>query len=74
MLDADDDCPATMGPELLKRARAAVPHTPVGLVLAKCEFEAWFLASAESLAGRRGLPDVLSPPANPESIRGQKSG
>lgn len=72
ILDADDDCPATMGPELLKRAKAAVSHIPLGLVLAKCEFEAWFLAAGESLAGRRGLPDALSSPANPESIRGAK--
>lgn len=35
-------------------------------------FEAWFLASAESLAGTRGLPVDLSAPIDPEAIRGAK--
>jgi hypothetical protein len=37
-------------------------------VLAKQEFEAWFLASAPSLAGTRGLPNTLTAPADPEGI------
>ncbi|MGH8886815.1 MAG: DUF4276 family protein [Egibacteraceae bacterium] len=68
ILDADNDCPATEGPKLLTRVRAVARDTPVGLVLAKCEFEAWFLAAAESLAGHQGLRKPLRPPANPEAI------
>ncbi|MGH8897300.1 MAG: DUF4276 family protein [Egibacteraceae bacterium] len=68
ILDADNDCPATEGPKLLTRVRAVARDTPVGLVLAKCEFEAWFLAAAESLAGHQGLRTPLRPPANPEAI------
>ena len=45
---------------------------PISLVLAKHEFEAWFLASAESLGGKRGLPKYLASPQDPESIRGAK--
>jgi hypothetical protein len=41
-------------------------------VLAVKEFEAWFLAAAPSLAGKRGLPDNLEPPADPEQIRDAK--
>jgi hypothetical protein len=36
------------------------------------EFEAWFIAAAESLAGQCGLSTDLTSPANPEEIRGAK--
>ena len=75
ILDADDDCPATLGPELLARARAAIhhePQTPVSVVIAKMEFEAWFLAAALSLRGRRGLTADLMPPDDPENKRDAK--
>lgn len=72
VIDADHDCPAELGPELLSRATAALPGTRVGVVIAKSEFEAWFLAAAESLAGTRELPEDLSAPDNPEGIRGAK--
>lgn len=55
LLDADDDCPATKGAEILARAKAVVPHCPVAVVLANREYEAWFIASAASLNGRRGF-------------------
>ena len=41
-------------------------------MLAKAEYEAWFLAAAASIAGQRGLPEDLMPPADPEGIRGAK--
>lgn len=72
LLDSDDDCPAELGPRLLDRARKARSDLPIGVVLAKREFEGWFLASAESLRRRRGLPDDLAPPPDPESVRGAK--
>jgi hypothetical protein len=72
VLDSDDDCPATLGPELLSRARRARPDLPISVVLAKREFEAWFLASAKSLRGLRGLASDLEPPPDPEAIRGTK--
>ncbi len=72
ILDADDACPAQLGPELLNRASQARSDLPIAVVLAKYEFEAWFLASAESLRGQRGLKDNIQPPNNPETIRGAK--
>ena len=72
LLDSDDDCPAELGPSLLARAAQAGMGLPVGVVLAQREFESWFLAGAESLRGRRGLPDNLTSPAEPELIRGAK--
>ena len=72
ILDSDDGCPAELGPELLHRASRVQTGLPVAVVLAKCEFEAWFLAAAESLQGRRGLRKDLHPPSDPEMIRGAK--
>ena len=72
LLDADDDCPADLGPVLLTRAQGARADMPVSVVLANREFEAWFVAAAESLAGDHGFPADLSTPADPEKIRGAK--
>jgi hypothetical protein len=72
LLDADTDCPGELGPQLLKWAKQARADREVAVVLAKYEFESWFLAAAHSLSGRRGLPSNLTPPADPESIRDPK--
>ena len=72
LVDADDDCPAELGPQLLLRAKKARSDVPTGVVLAKCEFEAWFLAAMESLGGCRGLTEGLTAVSNPESIRDAK--
>lgn len=55
LLDADDDCPAELGSQILARAIAYVPHRRISIVLANREYEAWFIASAESLDGHRGF-------------------
>jgi hypothetical protein len=72
LLDCDDDCPATLGPRLLARIRQSRPDLPTSLVLAHREFEAWFLGSIASIAGKRGLPRTLQPPPDPEAIRACK--
>src|SRR5437667_10491663 len=43
LVDRDDDCPAELGPHLLERARKTRSDLPIGVVLAKREFETWFL-------------------------------
>lgn len=70
LLDADDDCPAELGPELLERLRR--PNAEVSVVVAKREYEAWFLASARSLRAHRHVLDTAIAPAEPEAIRGAK--
>ena len=45
---------------------------PISVVLANKEYESWFLAAAESIAGRRGLPEQIIAPTAPESIRNAK--
>jgi len=68
----DDACPKFDAPPLLQRARNTRPDMPISVILAYREYEAWFIAAAESLRGRRGLPaDLLAAP-NPEVIRGAK--
>lgn len=72
LLDADKECPAEVGPALLRRARDARSDRVIRVVLAKVEFEAWLIAAARSLAGERGLPEGLVPHENPEAIRNAK--
>ena len=72
ILDSDSDCPAELGPELLDRALQVQGNLPIAVVFAKHEFEAWFLAAAESLREQRGLRNNIHPPNDPETIRGAK--
>ena len=71
LLDADDDCPAELGPKLLQRCKAQT-HLPVSVVLAKKEFEGWFLGAKKSLRGKRGIRQDAEAPVDPEDIRGAK--
>lgn len=73
LLDADDDCPKEFAPVLLQRAQNASAGLPIAVVLAKSEFEAWFLASLESLRKVRGLADTAVSPESPEEIRDAKA-
>ena len=72
ILDSDEDCPAELGPSLLRQVSQVFRNVPIAVVLAKHEFEAWFLAAAESLRGERGLRSDIDPPSDPEAIRGAK--
>jgi hypothetical protein len=74
LLDCDwkNCCPAKVGPSLLRRATAPINNIPISVILAKQEFETWFIASVESLRGYRGLSVDISAPPNPEKIRGAK--
>jgi hypothetical protein len=72
LFDSDDDCPAELAPPILTRAEKAGMGLPVSVILAQREFEGWFIAAAESIRGKRGLPADLCCPSNPEDIRGAK--
>lgn len=72
MIDSDGEPPCQVGPELLGRARQTVTDLEVGVVLAHREFEAWFLAAAESLRGHRDLPADLTGPLDPEAVADAK--
>jgi hypothetical protein len=74
LLDCDWDggCPKLDGPSWLARAKAARSDMPLGVVLAFKEYEAWFIAAAESIRGQCRISIDTAPPADPESIRGAK--
>ncbi len=60
MVDAEEDCPATLGPLLLQRAKETRADLDIACVLPKRELENWFKAAAASLGGVCGLPADLA--------------
>jgi hypothetical protein len=66
--DADDDCAVTLAQDLAKAARPV----PVEVTVAVREFEAWFLASIESLRPHRAMRSDASYPGDPDVPRGAK--
>lgn len=70
LLDADRDCPASLGIDLLQRAKAARSDRRIRAVLAKAEYEAWFIAAVISIADHYGVD--AKPPPDPESIKDAK--
>lgn len=72
LFDADDDCPAELGQEILHRAQSIVPHRKISVVLANREYEAWFIAAAESLQGNRGFNYDPAKAVDPERPRDAK--
>ena len=73
LLDADDDCPAQLGPALLERGKAAAGgRVSFGVVLANRELEAWFLADVSSLASDTQGVISIDLPRGPEAPRDAK--
>lgn len=73
LLDADEDAPCLLGPQLLQAARESRSDVDVACVVANVEYETWFVAAAESLS-----PDYLDlagtiVPAEPERARSAKA-
>lgn len=71
LLDADDDCPATLGLRLRARGEAST-GLAVRVVLPKVESEAWILAGIDSVRGVRGIRTDARPPVDPEGVRDAK--
>ena len=72
LLDADEDCPAELAPQIIARANACAAHRPVSIVLAKHEYEAWFIAAASSLDGKREFSLSATVPSDAENPRDAK--
>ncbi|MBP8137804.1 MAG: DUF4276 family protein [Alicycliphilus sp.] len=72
VLDADDDCPKTLGAEIWQRAQQHIPHRKLSVVLANREYEAWFIAAAQSLRGMRGFDIAPQEPIAAETPRNAK--
>ncbi len=70
LLDADEECAYYLAQGLAVRVQGLAVPKPVVVVAAKCEYEAWFLASLPTIAGvllgerpglRKGLTFRSSP-------------
>ncbi|WP_419167161.1 DUF4276 family protein [Candidatus Palauibacter sp.] len=72
LFDADDDCPRSLATNLLARATEARSDRRIQVVIAKREYEAWFLAAAESIAASKRVEGPISRPDDPEAIRDAK--
>lgn len=72
LFDGDDDCPAKLGPAVQGWASEAAGDVPCEVCIAHREYEAWFLATADSLRGHRTIrADATSHPS-PDEPRGAK--
>jgi len=70
--DGDHDCPLEQVPEILGWAQEEAAGKPCFAVMAYREYEAWFLASIESLRGRRGIRQDAQSHPQPEAPQGAK--
>lgn len=71
-LDADDSCPAKVGDGIRELAASIRPDVCFAVVLAKREYEAWLIASIESLRGKGGIREDAHAHLDPESISDAK--
>lgn len=72
LFDGDDDCPAELGPAVQSWASAAARGIPCEVCIAHREYEAWFLATADSLRGHRSVRADATPHPSPDDPRGAK--
>lgn len=71
--DLDEGCPAEEALKAVAIFRAASLPFPVAVVLARCEYEAWMIASIETVAAADPrLSGNLTCDVDPESIRDAK--
>ena len=59
LFDLDDGCPKDEADDLVQLARQLGSASPIAVAFAHREYEAWFLASLDTIAGSYGLPPGL---------------
>lgn len=69
LLDADDDKPCILGPDVLELAEQGDSRPDISCVIANVEFETWFVAAAASLEKYLRLPPAAQLPTDPERDR-----
>jgi len=72
LFDSDDDCHIELAQNIRRWIALENPHIPCEVVIARREFECWFLGAIESLRGTRGISRHAASSPNPESVRGAK--
>lgn len=74
LVDADGECPAHLGPQLANRAAVtAAGRATTAAVVAKEEYEAWFLTGGAGISDNASIRDEAEFPPHPESIRNAKA-
>ena len=73
LFDSDDDCPAELGPRVQGWATGASGGVPCAVCIAHREYEAWFLATADSLRWHKAMKPDAMPHPTPECPRDAKS-
>jgi hypothetical protein len=72
LVDSDEDCALDWVKWACDRCRAIGLSVPIAVVCAVREYEAWFLASLDSIRGTGKLADDIQFLGNPESTGGAK--
>jgi hypothetical protein len=72
VFDSDDQCPKLHAGRVADWSRQEARDIPCEVVMAHREYEAWFLATVESLRGWCGIRTDAISEAAPERIRGAK--
>lgn len=68
----EDDCAPAFAQYLAQRIHAIHPSKPVAVVVVRWEYEAWFLASLETVGQAVGLPAGVVYDGDVESVRSAK--
>ncbi len=69
LLDADQDRPCVLAPQLQQSLRETQAHVDIACVLANVEYETWFVAAAESLPKYLIIRPGERIPESPEQSR-----
>jgi hypothetical protein len=72
VFDSDDDPACIIGPDVKRWAQDETGEIPCEVVVVTREYEAWFIAAAESLRGVRGISPVAVSHPTPETVRDAK--
>lgn len=72
LLDSDENCPITLTNDLTPRCNQGGLTQPVAIVCARREYEAWFLASLDTIKGHAEIPETASIAGNVEDVRNPK--
>jgi hypothetical protein len=69
LIDADEDAPCVLGPEMQRQVKETGGGLGVACVVANVEYETWFVAAAESLTRYLSLAEEEPIPDKPEEQR-----
>ena len=72
LVDADADCALDWAKRICDRCREVGVAVPIAVVCAVLEYEAWFLASLDSIRGSGRLNQDIRFDGNPEALGGVK--